>query len=150
MADVHVENSRLEADRRVVAGLLAALNNHRLDELTDFLAPGVIDHNKIIFGESDAPGSAVDGFRQQLEAFPDITLSLQEMIAEHGTVAARLIVSGSHTGHHPRMPVPTNRHFSVEQIWIFTVVDDRITEIRAVSDRLGVFLQLGWDWPTSD
>jgi hypothetical protein len=22
-----------------------------------------------------------------------------------------------------------------------------ITEIRAVSDRLGMFLQLGWDWP---
>jgi len=24
-----------------------------------------------------------------------------------------------------------------------------ITEIRAVSDRLSMFLQLGWDWPTA-
>jgi hypothetical protein len=24
-----------------------------------------------------------------------------------------------------------------------------ITEIRAVSDRLGMFLQLGWDWPNA-
>jgi hypothetical protein len=28
------------------------------------------------------------------------------------------------------------------------VADGLITEIRAVSDRLGMFLQLGWDWPT--
>ena len=25
-----------------------------------------------------------------------------------------------------------------------------VTEIRAVSDRLGMFLQLGWDWPARD
>jgi hypothetical protein len=33
-------------------------------------------------------------------------------------------------------------------MWMFTVAGGRITEIRAVSDRLGMFLQLGWDWPT--
>jgi hypothetical protein len=37
----------------------------------------------------------------------------------------------------------------VEQIWIFTLTDGLITEIRAVSDRLGMFLQLRWDWPTA-
>ncbi|KNB53956.1 hypothetical protein AC230_05175 [Streptomyces caatingaensis] len=39
--------------------------------------------------------------------------------------------------------------FEVEQIWFFTVADGRISEIRAVSDRLGMFLQLGWDWPVA-
>jgi hypothetical protein len=47
------------------------------------------------------------------------------------------------------MPSPTNRTFSVEQIWIFTVSKGRISEIRAVSDRLGMFAQLGWDWPVA-
>ena len=32
----------------------------------------------------------------------------------------------------------------------FTIPHGKISEIRAVSDRLGLFLQLGWDWPTSD
>jgi hypothetical protein len=44
------------------------------------------------------------------------------------------------------MPSPTNRTFSVEQIWIFTVSGDRI---RAVSDRVGMFAQLAWDWPAA-
>ncbi len=48
------------------------------------------------------------------------------------------------------MPAPTGRSCEVEQIWILTVRTGRIAEIRAVSDRLGMFLQLGWDWPTVD
>ncbi|MDG4536497.1 ester cyclase [Streptomyces sp. AV19] len=47
------------------------------------------------------------------------------------------------------MPRPTGRSFEVEQIWFFTVKGERISGIRAVSDRLGMFLQLGWDWPTA-
>ncbi|MFD0330872.1 ester cyclase [Streptacidiphilus monticola] len=65
-------------------------------------------------------------------------------------VVARLRVRGAHTGYHPRMPQPTGRSCDVEQIWIFTVRDGRIAELRAVSDRLGMFLQLGWDWPSQD
>ena len=48
------------------------------------------------------------------------------------------------------MPEPTHRAFEVEQIWIFTLRAGKIAEIRAVSDRLGMFLQAGWDWPTAD
>jgi hypothetical protein len=33
---------------------------------------------------------------------------------------------------------------------MFTIADAKVTQIRAVSDRLGLFLQLGWDWPTQD
>ena len=34
-----------------------------------YLSPQVIDYNKIIFGEADEPGAAIEGFRQQLAAF---------------------------------------------------------------------------------
>jgi len=113
----------------------------------------VVDHNKIIFGEADEPGAAIDGFRQQLAAFGPADsgksgMGVQELIGEGNQVVARLRVVGKHTGTHPRMPEPTGRDCDVEQIWIFTLTDGLITEIRAVSDRLGMFMQLGWDWPT--
>jgi predicted ester cyclase len=118
------------------------------------VSPRVIDHNKIIFGEADEPGAAIEGFRQQLAAFGpadagDSGLLVQELIGEGNEVVARLRVTGKHTGTHPRMPAPTGRDFDVEQIWIFTLADGLITEIRAVSDRLTMFLQLGWDWPAA-
>lgn len=120
-----------------------------------YLSPQVIDHNKIIFGEEEAPGAAIEGFRQQLAAFSkteegESGLLVQELIGEGDRIVARLRVIGVHTGAHARMPEPTGRTCDVEQIWIFTLTDGLITEIRAVSDRLGMFLQLGWDWPTMD
>jgi hypothetical protein len=49
------------------------------------------------------------GFRQQLGAFSDGGKFVQDLIAEDERVVARLLVSGVHTGFHPRMPEPTGR-----------------------------------------
>jgi ketosteroid isomerase-like protein len=139
----------LESNKDVVRGLLAALSERRLDDLDHYLAADVVDHNKIVYGEEDAPGAAFDGFRQQLDAFGEGAMEPTALVAEGDRVVALLRVSGVHTGSHPRMPAPTGRSFAVEQMWMFTVTGGRITEIRAVSDRLGMFLQLGWDWPSA-
>ena len=56
--------------------------------------------------------------------------------------------AGSTPGSIPACLSPTGRRFEVEQIWIFTLDHGQVTEIRAVSDRLGMFAQLGWDWPS--
>ncbi|MFI9381603.1 ester cyclase [Kutzneria sp. NPDC052558] len=135
-------------NKRTVLGFFAAVNERRLADLPRHMVADVVDHNKVIHGEADEPGAAFDGFRQQLAAFGEGRMEPEELIAEGDRVVARLTVSGVHTGAHPRMPEPTHRAFRVEQIWIFTMRDRKISEIRAVSDRLGLFLQLGWDWPT--
>jgi ketosteroid isomerase-like protein len=137
----------MDANKQVVTGFFEALNERRVGDWGQYMAADVIDHNKIIFGEEDAPGAAFEGFRQQLDAFGEGGMYPQQLIAECDTVAVRLIVRGTHTGFHPRMPEPTGRSCEVEQIWIFTLRDGRISEIRGVSDRLGMFLQLGWEWP---
>jgi predicted ester cyclase len=140
---------RAESAQQVIREFFDALNDRRLDDLPRYMAAGVIDHNKIIHGEADEPGAAFEGFRQQLAAFSDARMQVCELMGEGAKVAARLLVSGVHTGAHPRMPQPAGRRFEVEQIWIFTVRGGKISEIRAVSDRLGLFLQLGWDWPAA-
>ena len=144
-------------NKAAVAAFFDHLNQGVLDGSEGwaaYLSPRVIDHNKIIFGEADEPGAAIEGFRQQLAAFGPTDagtsgLLVQDLIGEGNQVVARLRVVGKHTGAHPRMPEPTGRDFDVEQIWIFTLTDGLVTEIRAVSDRLGMFLQLGWDWPAA-
>ncbi|NED32985.1 ester cyclase [Streptomyces sp. SID8499] len=142
------------APKQVVLDFIAALNDRSGQDWERYLAADVIDHNKIIFGEEETPGAAIEGLRQQLAAFstgaPGDGFHAEQLIAEGDEVVARLRVRGVHTGYHPRMPEPTGRRCDVEQIWIFTVRAGRIAEIRAVSDRLGMFLQLGWDWPSED
>ncbi|MGW7098770.1 ester cyclase [Streptomyces sp. NPDC054838] len=134
-------------NKQCVRGFFAAVSDRRADDLEQFMAADVVDHNKIIHGEADEPGSAFDGIRSQLAAFDPLTVQVEELIAEGDRVVARVVQRGTHGGNHPRMPQPTGRDFEVEAIWIFTLADGKIAEIRAVSDRLGFFLQLGWDWP---
>jgi predicted ester cyclase len=152
-----MNTTTIDDNKAAISAFFDLLNQGALDGSEGWaasLSPQVIDHNKIIFGEADEPGAAIEGFRQQLAAFGpadagESGMLVQELIGEGDQVVARLRVAGKHTGTHPRMPEPTGRDFDVEQIWIFTLTDGLVTEIRAVSDRLGMFLQLGWDWPTA-
>lgn len=140
----------VDDNKKVVTGFFEASSERRLEDLPRFMAHDVVDHNKIIHGEPDEPGAAFEGLRQQLAAFDPLTVQVDELIAEGDRVVARVTQRGVHTGTHPRMPEPTGRSFEVEAIWIFTLADGKITSIRAVSDRLGLFLQLGWPWPQAD
>jgi ketosteroid isomerase-like protein len=139
----------MNVNKQVVADFFQAVSERRIIDWGKYMADDVVDHNKVIFGEEDAPGAAFEGFRQQLDAFGEGGMYPQQLIAEGDTVVARLIVRGTHTGFHPRMPEPTGRSCEVEQIWVMTLHEGKIAEIRAVSDRLGMFLQLGWDWPAA-
>ncbi|WP_026677385.1 ester cyclase [Fictibacillus gelatini] len=145
-----MEESKLSSNKKVVENFFKVINERQLEKLIEFMSRDVVDHNKIIHGEEDKPGAAFDGIRQQLAAFHPLQFQIEELIAENSSVVARITQSGSHTGPHPRMPLPTNRSFENEAIFIFTIKNDKISEIRAVSDRLGLFLQLGWDWPEAD
>ncbi|MEW9530988.1 ester cyclase [Microbispora sp. NPDC049125] len=131
----------------VVRGLFDAINDRRLGDLRRYMADDVIDHNKIIYGEPDEPGAAFDALKQQLAAFDPMRLTVEETIADGDRVAVRLTMSGTNSGSHPRMPEPTHRSFQVEAVFVLTLKDGKVSEMRAVSDRLGLFLQLGWDWP---
>jgi predicted ester cyclase len=147
--------SSITENKATIGAFFDALNQGVTDgseEWVRYLSPRIIDHNKVIFGEADEPGAAIDGFRQQLAAFGPTAagrsgMLVQDLLGEGDRVVARLRVVGKHIGGHPRMPEPTGRDCDVEQIWIFTLTDGVVTELRAVSDRLGMFLQLGWDWP---
>ncbi|NUO98917.1 MAG: SnoaL-like domain-containing protein [Nonomuraea sp.] len=134
----------------MVTEFFDAINERRLDDLGAYMAADVVDHNKIIFGEPDEPGAAFEGIRMQLDAFDPFHIEVEEVVAEGEKVVARIRMTGTHSGTHPRMPVPTGRSFEVEAIFLLTLREGRISEIRAVSDRLGMFFQLGWDWPEAD
>jgi predicted ester cyclase len=74
-------------------------------------------------------------------AFPDLTRSIEDMIAEGDKVVTRSVMKGTHTGNLPNIPA-TNRQIDVECIVINRVQDGEIVEGWESYDSLGMYLQL--------
>jgi steroid delta-isomerase-like uncharacterized protein len=61
-------------------------------------------------------------------AFPDWTLSIEDMIAEGDLVVARWRAQGTHTGELEGLPAPTGDRLVVRGITIARVQDGKIVE----------------------
>lgn len=75
------------------------------------------------------------------DAFPDLVLTLEALLAEGDTVAARWAVAGTHQGEFMGVE-PTGEEFEFGAIGMFRVDDGEITEAWLEADRLGHLEQL--------
>ena len=75
-------------------------------------------------------------------AFPDLHHTVEEMIVEGNTVAARWTVQGTHTGSFQDIP-PTGRTVTNAGITVHHLRDGRISETWLAYDNLSFMAQLG-------
>lgn len=74
-------------------------------------------------------------------AFPDLTRSIEDMIAEGDRVVTRSVMKGTHSGNLPNIPA-TNKKIDVASIVINRIEDGKIAEGWESYDSLGMYLQL--------
>lgn len=77
-----------------------------------------------------------------LRAFPDIRVTVEDMIAEGDRVVFRNTVTGTHLGEYRGLP-PTGRSVSYDEIFIVRFAHGRVVEVRGVVDVLSQMRQLG-------
>jgi len=77
-----------------------------------------------------------------LAAFPDMQVTLEDVLAEGDRVAARTSFRGTHQGEFMGIP-PTGRQVAFAGNDIYRIVDGRIAEEWAQFDALGLMQQLG-------
>jgi steroid delta-isomerase-like uncharacterized protein len=87
----------------------------------------------------------VEGVRRgcfaYFEAFPDLHLSIEELIAEDDRVFCRSTMTGTHDGEYKGIPA-TGRHISSESAEVFRVVDGRFAGYWCLSNVAGLMRQL--------
>jgi steroid delta-isomerase-like uncharacterized protein len=116
-----------------------------MDALDDILSPDyqVYVGGKLMYSGRDAMKTQV---QQAQAAFPDVNVSVEDLIAEGDRVVARFTFRGTHTGTYHMdmgdMP-PTGRKVEVTGIIIFRFEDGKIIENREVLDNFGMLQQLG-------
>lgn len=77
-----------------------------------------------------------------LEAFPDLTVTPEAILAEDDLVAMRYTATGTHEGEFNGIK-PTGKEFAVSEMKMYRVTDGKIAEVRAAADQLGLLTQLG-------
>lgn len=76
-------------------------------------------------------------------AFPDLKITILDMIAEGDKVAYVVNATGTHTGGPCFGVQPTGRKIDMTNTWIVRIVDNKIVEINGTGDTFSQFQQLG-------
>ena len=119
-----------------------APNKGNLDVIDEVL------HEDVVFYIAIAPEpvrgreamkATIGGFR---EAFPDLSVRIDEISGEGDRVAALVTVSGTNTGELMGQPA-TGKKATWQVAHFLRIADGQIIEDKQATDRLGIFEQLG-------
>jgi len=77
-----------------------------------------------------------------LRAFPDLHLTVEDLIGEEDKVVARIVVTGTHLGEYMGME-PAGKSIAYDEIFIFRFVAGRVAQTWGVVDIFSQMRQLG-------
>ena len=128
-------------NREVVRREVALWNGHDAEAFGEVYAENYLGHD---------PAGTHAGSLEQLKqsaaavfsAFPDFSLTLDDVIVEEEMAAKRWTARGTHTGEWMGIPA-TGKAIVTTGNNLFRIVDGKIAECWAQSDALGLMQQLG-------
>ncbi len=116
-------------------------NKRNLAALDEFYALDHVDHT-LPPGLPTSPGGTKQAIAVMLEGFPDLHVTIEDMIAEGDKVVTRFTTHGTQQGTLGSIP-PTGKQVAVTTIEITRIANGRIVEDWGLDDRLGMMQQLG-------
>ena len=130
-----------EDNKALVRRTYDVINKRNLKAIDELVDPNYVGHIPAF-----PPVQGIEGLQQvfstYLTAFPDMTGTIEDLIAEGDKVAARLTFRGTHTG--PMMGIPpTGKQVRVSGIHIMRYANGKLVEHWGNNDDLGMMQQLG-------
>jgi steroid delta-isomerase-like uncharacterized protein len=127
--------------KAVIRRWVEAWNTQDLDAAEALVAPEFVRHDANlpdVVGPQAEPQHIVD----DLAAFPDLHLEIEQLIAEGDLVAARYLVQGTHRGEFLGIP-GTGRPMTIQASESYRLAGGKLAEQWVVMDALGLLQQLG-------
>jgi predicted ester cyclase len=116
-------------------------NKRNLATIDDFIAPDHVDHT-LPAGFPVGPEGTKQAIGMTLSGFPDLHITIEDMIAEGDKVVIRFTTHGTQQGALGSIP-PTGKQVAVSTIEITRMAGGKIVEDWGLDDRLGMLQQLG-------
>jgi steroid delta-isomerase-like uncharacterized protein len=118
------------------------INAGDIDGFGDLLADGFVEHEEVP-GLAPSKDGVKTFFRMQIAAFPDLRMTVEDVVADGAKVVARVRYTGTQQGEFQGMP-PTGKAVDVQLIDIFRFDDDgRVGDHWGVIDLMAMMQQLG-------
>ena len=120
-------------------------NKKNLGVIDELCSVGFVDHSAL---PGQAPGAAglKAVFQEWLQAFPDMNLTIHEMIAENDYVVTRFTGRGTHKGTLLGAP-PTGKEVSFSGIDMIRIKEGKALEVWHEGNDATVLMQLGVQVP---
>jgi steroid delta-isomerase-like uncharacterized protein len=109
--------------------------------IDEVVAPDVLVRTPLPVGATGAD-ALKEVFTRLLRAFPDLHITIEDMIGEGDKLVSRNTVTGTNLGEYMGRP-PTGRSVTYNEIFILRFADGRIAETWGVVDILAQMRQLG-------
>jgi len=136
-----------EQNKAIIRRFIEELwNSRRLDIADEIFAVDCTTHQ--LRSGSEAVASARDPetlkrhVAEWLDSFPDLSFSVEQMIAEADQVVSQIVMRGTHTGAWLGV-APTGKQVSLRMITIHRIAGGKIVEDWVLVESLGFFQQLG-------
>jgi len=133
-----------EQNKELIRNLYEQWHSRNIDALSEMHSPNA-KYNHPSAGATPIPyEKALEGFQMYWKAFPDLNLTIEDLIAEGDKVVVRFIGRGTHQGELDSIPA-TGLKTEAGAIEIFQIEDGKIVEVWEISDALGLMQQLGME-----
>ncbi len=132
----------LEQNKQLVRRYQEIYNSNHLDALEEVIAFDVL-MPRIMPDMPPGLEGAKQVHRTTLEGMPDFHTEIQDLFAEGDKVAARVLMTGTHTGNFYGIPA-TGKRVEFSGMYIVRISNGRIVEHWGEEDSLGLLKQLGY------
>ena len=128
-----------QENKALVRRVIELWNRRDMDAFFEICAPEYVEH----LPSGDLSLEQLKKYAPTFfAAFPDIQLTISDIVAEGDRVACYIKWGGTHKGPMMNIP-PTGKNVKLTQIDMYRIENGKVIERRVAGDRLGLLEQLG-------
>ncbi|MDT0646887.1 ester cyclase [Zunongwangia sp. F260] len=130
-----------EQNKQIQQKFGEAVNSGKLENLRDLVADDVKEHDP---APNQGPGAQgyIDFFTMMRNAFPDMKVEVEQLVADEDNVAFAYTLTGTHKGDFMGV-AGTGKSIKARGMQISRFKDGKLVERWGSSDELGILKQIG-------
>ena len=131
-----------EENKALMHRFYEEISKGNLAVVDELIAADVVEHSSFVPEQAPGRQGTLELFTMIRAAFPDLRVTVEDMVAEGDKVVARGTFGGTHKGEFMGI-APTGKQITIGVIEIVRIAGGKMVEHWNVVDNLGMMQQLG-------